>query len=288
MIPEPHDFTKPAPLAPDWHARISSWLRLAIGLASKAWAKELPTPIEASLGNIETCWASAGLAVLTDTMIGYHVQIAGPRLPTFLVFPRASLIKIVGLLLGESEGEVKDREFTMVEEKLAEYFLSQMWLKYFRETWPGTEIVTWSLAESESNPGCSRIFSADENLIRTTWHVKGTWGTTDAIWLWPRKQLCVLLGGAAEFAGDAISPEILAARREGLVHALPVSLEVELGTAQVRLSELSNLRVGDVILLDQRVEEQVVIRTGGHTLFRGRPGRIGSRIALRIESKKET
>ena len=67
---------------------------------------------------------------------------------------------------------------------------------------------------------------------------------------------------------------------------LPVDLSVEvvLGSAELRLSELSSLQVGDVVLLDQRATDGVLARAGGHELFRGQAGRVGSWKAFQIDT----
>jgi flagellar motor switch protein FliM len=63
-----------------------------------------------------------------------------------------------------------------------------------------------------------------------------------------------------------------------------MQLEVTLGSADVSLAQLARLRTGDVILLDQGSAEDVVVRSGGRSVFRARPGRAGSRKAFRIEA----
>ena len=68
---------------------------------------------------------------------------------------------------------------------------------------------------------------------------------------------------------------------------MPVVLELVLGTAELKLSQLSGLQVGDVVLLDQRDQGGIIARAGGLDLFRGRAGRTGSWKAFQIQSVVE-
>ena len=136
MNVSPYDFTKPIRLPADWINRLSGWFATACTQANRSWAKQLPVPIEVSAGPLDTAYAQAGLAKLPSTVVAYRVLIAGGQLPTLLVLPRLLLLQIIGVMLGEKSAVTEDRELSVVEENLADYFLVQLWLPFFRESWP--------------------------------------------------------------------------------------------------------------------------------------------------------
>ena len=61
---------------------------------------------------------------------------------------------------------------------------------------------------------------------------------------------------------------------------LPIS--VEMGSAQITLAELIDLRDGDVIRLDRNVEADLAIRVGEQARFHGRPGIVSGNRAIRV------
>ena len=298
-----HDFTKPTRLSVECHGRLTNWCRVALTLANKAWTKQLPAPIEASAQGLDVSYVRQELARLSDDTLAFRIKI-GERLLSLLVMPRTLMLSLVNSLLGDSAAVLKDRELSLIEEKLADYFLINHWLTFFRESWPGpltpgptapagrgdkaaAVSLPWVLEGRENNPSCSRLFAdADADvLVVFHWQMRGAWGETKGAWFFPKKALLDSLGNTPGPGQEAI-PEIqMAARREAIVHRLPVSIEVVLGSAELRLSELSSLQVGDVVLLDQRATDGVLARVGGQDLFRGQAGRVGSWKALQIETQ---
>ena len=278
-----YDFEKPTPLPVDWHNRLTNWCRVALALANKSWAKQLPAPLEGSLQALDLCYARQALARLGDDSLAYRIKL-GDRLVSVLILPRITMLNLVGIMLGDQSIAAGDREMTLIEEKLGDYFLINYWLAFFRESWPGAAGVAWMLEGREGNLPCSRIFAETDVLIAMNWQLRGSWGEAAGAWFIPRKGLMDLWGSHAS-SGPEILPEVLvSARREAIVQQLPVNVEIVLGSAEMQLSELSSLRVGDVVLLDQSASGGVLARSGGQDLFRGQAGRIGAWKAFQVET----
>src|SRR2546430_1497218 len=121
-----YDFTKPVRLTAEWQQRLTGWFQSACTLANRAWAKQLPAGLELSLGPLDACYAQQSLSRLPATVIGYRVVIGSGQLPTLLVLPRVLLLQLVALILGDAAAP-EDREPTLVEDNLAEYFLAHYW-----------------------------------------------------------------------------------------------------------------------------------------------------------------
>jgi flagellar motor switch protein FliM len=283
MNPVPYDFRKPVRLPQEWHKLLQGWFRLSTSLAGRGWAKQLPEPLELSAGTMEDCYAQAVLAELPADSIGQHIPLAGGTLPTMLILPRPLLLNIVGLMVGEQQTQ-SDRELTAVEEELADFFFANHWLPYFRETWPGPAPLLGLVQQREAQPSYSRLFSTGEVLLSLHWRMHGPFGDGQGQWLLPRQALLQALMKDQEAAAQAGDEKEAAVRRAQIVRALPLSIECILGTAQLRLSELARLQVGDVLLLDQRIGDDVSASVGGRQLFRGQVGRNGSWKAFRIQS----
>jgi flagellar motor switch protein FliM len=280
----PYDFTKPVRLPPDWQQRLTGWYQGASVLANRAWAKQLPTPLEVSCGTVDPAYVQEGLAGLPAGVVGYRVQIAGGRLPSLLVFPRILLLQVIGLLLGDSVTAITDRELTLVEENLVDYFLVHLWLPFFREAWPGAGMVSWELSEREAHPKESRYFAGSDVLLTLHWQMRGPWGVSDGLWFFQKKGTLETLADPDLPAEEPMDEKTATLRKQAFVGNLPVRVDVVLGTTDLKLSQLSRLQIGDVVLLDQRHEEGIIAGAGSQHLFRGRVGRMGSWKAFRIES----
>ena len=104
-------------------------------------------------------------------------------------------------------------------------------------------------------------------------------------WLLPLEGLLNLLEQPGQ-ARDAAAADAAKTRPQlqQRVQELPLEVTVVLGTVDLRLSQLSNLKVGDVIVLGQRVSETMTASMAGEKKMRGWPGRIGSFQAIQIDS----
>jgi flagellar motor switch protein FliM len=288
MNAKPHDFTKPAPLPVAGRERLVNWTRAALAQQNKAWAKQLPVRLEAELVHWDGLYAQQALAGLPEPCLAYRVTVADGKVSTLLILPRSLMLNLVAALLGDdATAEAGERELTLVEEGLADYFLTEYWLSAFRETWPNGPTASWVLEGREPNPSRTRIFGADEVLQAFTWQISGPWGEANSVWLFPEKGLMLALGGAEKSAAPPTADPITPARRASIVQALPMVVQIILGTAEVKLSQLRRLQVGDVLVLDQNHDDQAVARVGNHELYRGRAGRTGSSKAFQIKSLLE-
>ena len=66
-----------------------------------------------------------------------------------------------------------------------------------------------------------------------------------------------------------------------------VDVSIELGAAELTLRDLMSMHVGDVIELDQRAADPMIVPVAGIPKFAGRVGTVGSSLGFRIESVLE-
>lgn len=67
------------------------------------------------------------------------------------------------------------------------------------------------------------------------------------------------------------------------VEEAPLEVRVKLGGVTIRLGDLLALKVGHVIPLKTRVDDEVDVYVGNRLTFHGRPGTVGSRMAVEIQ-----
>ena len=115
----------------------------------------------------------------------------------------------------------------------------------------------------------------------------------------PRLRISLSLGGGDLLAVTlprhvlvpALRARLAAARgnrdvprsRLGALASTKVTAEAVLGQAELSFADLSNLGVGDVVILDRPLQEPVDLRlSGGQRIGRGRLSRNGGRVAIQL------
>jgi flagellar motor switch protein FliM len=278
-----HDFTRPAPLTADWQQRLGGWFRAALALAAKVSAKEMAFPPEGKFRAADVVRPGEALRELPEGTTGYAIALGGDRLRTLLVLARPALLALVGGLLGEAAAELPaDRELTAVDDSLADYLLQRLLLPAFRQIWPGAEALAWGVPAKEPYPQASRMFVGDEPAVRFAFALAGPFGDAEFTWLMPRKALLAAAGGTDD--APAAPPPV---RVDAIVDALPVELVVQLGTVELRLSELAGLLAGDVVVLNQRVTDPLAAVLGDKKKLFGWAGRTGSWQVFQLASRAD-
>jgi flagellar motor switch protein FliM len=74
---------------------------------------------------------------------------------------------------------------------------------------------------------------------------------------------------------------------ERLMGKVKLPISVELGRTNISLGDFLELEVGDVVVLNQRINKPLNIRVGKKVKMVGVPGRVGNRIAVRVDRLKE-
>ncbi len=95
------------------------------------------------------------------------------------------------------------------------------------------------------------------------------------------------LSASLWFASRKSSDPEIQKNVERLITRVKLPISVELGRTNISLGDFLNLEVGDVVVLDQRIDRPLNVRVGKRVKMVGVPGRVGSRIAVRVDRLKE-
>ena len=280
MKVESYDFRKPSRLAGDLEQGTATWLEASSGLVTERCVKKLALRVEASFRSVETARPGEALARFDDAVVGYRVALNADELLTLIVFPRRLALALVAGMLGDALQELPaDRELTVVDVSLCELLVQHV-LRCMQEGWPGTDPISAALRQAEPQPRRSRVFPPDENVVICSMGLKGSFGEDVWHWIIPQPGLARLFArpNAASKQSDTQQ------RVENLVHDMHVEVAVTLGAVELHVSQLANLREGDVVVLDQPVSQSLTATIDGAARYRVWPGRVGSRQALQIES----
>ncbi len=182
-------------------------------------------------------------------------------------------------LLGDPESEEEDsgRDLSRLEESLLLDLLSALIEAFSQKIWdfqPAKNIVR-------------RLFPLElkgtEELCKITFDVKKTDQEkgSEAYILTLCSELETAVGKAEHavgaFSADDISKAIL-----GHIQQMPVCITAQLDSIVLTLEEIMNLEVGDILLLDKKVNEPIELITSGRAALLGRPAKSAGKHAVLI------
>ncbi len=182
-------------------------------------------------------------------------------------------------LLGDSESEAEDldRDLSHLEESLVWDLLTGL-IKAFTQDYldfqPDKNVV-------------KRLFPLElrgsEELCKITFNIKQDEQEKDveAYILILSSQLIPIVGKSEQvdsgFSAEEISKAILANMQQ-----MPLYITAQLSSVMLSLKEIMSIEVGDVLLLDKKVNEPIEIVTGGRTILLGRPAKLAGKYAVVI------
>lgn len=189
------------------------------------------------------------------------------------------------MLGGKGEYSGKPRELTDIEKTVTERVIMRM-LELLEESWSTVVDVRFRFESMESNPFFVQICPPRDMVLLVL--VKLTVGEVEGL-----ISLCV-----PHFLMEPIMDKLssqqwfASASRKDEVNAkayisknlqdvkLPVALE--LGHTILSLQDVHDLQEGDVIRLDEKLDEPILVRVGNHVRFKAKPGRVENKLAAEV------
>lgn len=278
----PVDFRKPRGEAAPVPRPLAQWQDRLCVLAGEAWNKHLPSPVKWSRVRHDVQSFGEVVEQLPDPGVGYVLTIGAEAFPTLWAIAPAFALSLVADLIGNLEPAwQKPRSLTAVEEALLQ-LLMQEFAWALGEAWPGRQSLACRCGDFESRVSRSRLFGRGERMIVTELQLATRLGDAPCHWLIPQAPFEQLAGVEWPQAPPDDEPKSATPGIERLAVGLPITMSVHLGTARLPMSQLADLQVGDVVVLDQCISEPVVADIHGAPKYRGFPGRIGQQRSFQI------
>lgn len=274
----------------------------ALQIASETFARQFTTVLSTTLRTVSQVQAK-GIHQLT-----YDEYIRDVPNPTYLAI--LSLAPLAGasifhlplpvvmtavdrLLGGPGAGPALHRPLTEIEQSLMRDLLGRV-LRELAYAFESLTALEPTVLHQESNPQFAQIGSPSDMVIVFVYDLRIGGQAGEATLCVPFASLQPvldevaansLLAGRVEADADSVR-ESLASR----MGAAPVTVSVSFPPVTLALSDIVDLRPGDVLPLEHRVDDPLEVSIGGLPRFAARPGRRGKRLACVITSvaAKET
>ncbi|MCR4438145.1 MAG: flagellar motor switch protein FliM [bacterium] len=201
------------------------------------------------------------------------------------ISPNMVLLIVERSFGGQASGELPQRPITSIEQKVAERTVERC-LDLYRQAWERAATLTIKLESFEADPRLAQIASASETCLLFSWEVvvkEASFGLNICLPLFVLDPLLRQLATQNWLTVSAKRSTPETKRQIGeLLETTTMAVRVFLGRTSITLKELLDLQVGDVLVLDQKINEGLLVEVNGAKLLMGRAGVVGRSRAVQI------
>ena len=275
-----HDFTRPSRLPLDLKAQSAPWLKRANAIFAES-ISTMGLTLQSQFLDQSTAWPLETLDEWTGKPLGFRLFLAGS--PTILAMPNRLAQSLVCGLLGESQpSEFAERDLSHVEIRLCEMTVATL-LNSLLEAWIGEVPLTLELREREPNLRRSKLFRPNDPIVVCRSSVKIH--ESEFLWSWLiRLETVQELFGTQQPIPVSVPSVPQRQQMESVMRRMTLPLTVKLGQVQLTAPQLSELQIGDVVVLHQRTSAPLKAFVSGRPAFLGWPGQIDGKQAFQIEA----
>ena len=172
----------------------------------------------------------------------------------------------------------KARPLTVIEESVVGVVLSNI-MEDVKSCWSKLAKLEWSLEKMEMDIKSLQLVPITELMISINFAISGDLGNGTVILCIPVTSLEMLMIKSKLEKTDR-QKEI--AIIENVIKEVELNASVVFGATQLSLNELMNLRVGDVVKLDNKITEDLCLRIAGKAKHYCKPGVVGKKMAFQM------
>lgn len=189
--------------------------------------------------------------------------------------PTLSFAIIDRLMGGRGHALYKNRELTEIEKSILVKIIERIF-DSMEEAWSGVVNPTMELKATEANPQLFlQLYLPTEMVILLTHeaHVGNTTGTfCICIPYVVLEPIAGRLSARSWFSGKTGTEEVGPSPMEGHLRKFNLPLTATLGQTHLKIRDMLSLEKGDVVALDQRKDEEIVVSLADKPMFLARPG----------------
>lgn len=288
MTVESFDFRKPGRL-PDFVSSIlKEWEDKLARCVSANWQRQFGTEVEL-LVKVREVFNGAEIAKRYElNALSNKVRLLREDNESLVCLPRETALLFVEGLLGnvqteqpENEEEdaepVEARELTVMEQALLKLLFAEF-VSSINEAQPEHLNVTPVAGAVQNWKETAWDIDAEKEMVLVQFEVITPFGGKTIDWIVCASLVEELaLRSANANGGDKEESEV-----GHLVLEMPVEVNVRLGARKLEMRELANLKPGDILVLDQRINQPLTAFVEGVPKYVGWPGKLGNRRVFQV------
>ena len=269
------DFTSPRRLRKEKWRVLSKWHQNICLLTTEAWASLMRQETVLAATRIEPFQRLEAVQRTPSDAVGVRFSIGPDQSPSLMVFSMKQLHALLADVLDVPGTEwPAPRKFTPAEESILSVLFQRL-AGAVGEGIPGPEAIRCEFVSMIERPRRTRLFSLIDELFVLEIGITSRFGEDTAFWMLPKKEVEALVGHEAP--EDEYDERPVQAGMVALTHRMPVNLVVELGTTELSMAQMTQLGIGDVLVLDQSINRPVQACLAGTAKLAGKPVRVGIR-----------
>ncbi len=279
--PLPYDFRERRRISPAAIRVLERWMTDAMTLGNDV-LRQLCVGGELRSPTVATADSRTHVGELSDPGFGFEVHVGSERATSLVALSQTLALELVGHTLGSREPGTPledNRDLSRAELAILEMMLQQL-LPALVQAWPSDAPPQLVLTQVVERPSRSRLLGHAQPTIKCEWTLAFGDFSAPLSWVLPQEATARLIDSSLVAPPPRLSQDSkpLAA----LARLLPMTAVVELGSTDLKVTEISRLQVGDVLLLNQSIHKPMVCRVAGQPKFGGHPGRVGTHSAFEI------
>ncbi len=268
------------PLLEVVHSRFSQRFRGTLSSSLRKMVDVSPNP----LGTIRFSEFQRSLPVPTSMHLFKMEPLRGIGI---LVIESRLVFSLIEALFGGSgtgSTKIEGRDFTPIEKKMIDKVV-QMALANLMEAWEDVYPIKTEFVRSESNPLVVNVVPGEELLVSVKFEIelnKPLGSITICVPISSFQSIRSKLAGGYRNEDFKVDPVWANNLREKLSET-PIELDVRLGSTQLAVKDLMNLKKGDIIVLDNDFRKPLRALVEGIPKFDGFAGRFKKKKVFRVE-----
>ncbi|NPV58337.1 MAG: flagellar motor switch protein FliM [Actinobacteria bacterium] len=255
---------------------------------SSSLAGYLRTNARCVLDSVEQVTYEEFLRSLPTPTLVCICYLGVPEKPVVMEMSLSLTFGIIDRILGgPGIGGVQERELTEIEQAIIEEVLTLV-LVELSKAWSTVVEAEFHLEKMEAHPQFVQVVFPTEIILAVS--MEAEVGASEGFinFCFPFTSLQELLDGFNTEKWLSSRPKEEGSRRLAVkedLSSVKAPIGVELGRAHISLADLRNLKEGQVIRLDARVDDAVVVKIGKTPAYYAWPGTSRGRMAVRIHSR---
>ena len=246
----------------------------ARGLAHRASA-ELEMPIDVKLSSFDLVLLSELLERIPEASFLGAIGVQPLEVRGLVALDTAAALQLVDLLLGgEGKAKPSSRDLTEMED-LVLVSAIDMICGELQSVWKKRADLQFTVEGRRPRAQVSNLLPPKERVLLLTFEMTVLENPGMLLFGFPASVSAALLQDIPDQAAPrkhALAPDVIAARRQRLQNCI-FQVEVRLPESPVSLEYLLHLEPGQVLRLEQPVEQSALVTIGDRRLFSARPVR---------------
>ena len=283
-----YDFRHPARVSKDQLRTLQNLHDNFARLLSSTFSTLQRAIIETNLVSVDQITYSEFIMSLSSPSCTYTFRMEPLEGVAVIDFSQSVVFSFVDRLFGgRGTSIVTEREITWIEKSVMNNIINRT-LRDLERTWERVLPLECNVEMLETNPEFVQVVPSSETVVLISFELKSenVSGLINLCYPYITIEPIALRLGGQNFvstAKEVPKDELLKNRQR--IELVSSDITALLGKAQLSFDEIINLKEGDVVTLDTRVNNDIEVFVSDELKFFGRPGHVGKYRGVEILSR---